>query len=255
MSFRKISTPCDIALRRLGGFRLVYGLDAVENLAEIALRDLNIIVGLQIQPKLRRCAERLGEPKRGISRNAGLLAGDPLDSRPRQAADLGKSACRHFERNEKLLPQNLAGMHGLQLLGHRTVLLVVVHDLDLRRAFRGPNKAYPELIVDADRVLPLAIARERLKAVARRRPQIAEIARGVEVAQFPARHLDQIGRKALRTFAVEDGFGGLVPEAPDHRQCVSFNDTRQQPPVNMPVVVVFTHTNLTMQKESQYYCR
>ena len=94
--------------------------------------------------------------------------------------------------------------------------LVVVHDLDLRRAFRRPNKAYPELIVDADRVLSLAIARERLKAVAWRRPQIAEIARGVEVAQFPARHLDQVSRKAFRAFAVEDGFGRLATEAPDH---------------------------------------
>jgi hypothetical protein len=44
-------------------------------------------------------------------------------------------------------------------------------------------------------VLPLAIARQRLKTVAWRRPQVAEIVRGVEEAQFPARHLDQIGRK------------------------------------------------------------
>jgi hypothetical protein len=61
-------------------------------------------------------------------------------------------------------------------------------------------------------VLPLAIARQSLKTVAWRRPQVAEIARGTKVAQFPARHLDQIGRKALRTFAVEDSFGGLVPK-------------------------------------------
>src|SRR6266700_2723905 len=71
--------------------------------------------------------------------------------------------------------------------------LVVVHDLDLRRAFRRPNKAHPELVVDPDRVLPLAITRQRLKTVAWRRPQVAETVRGVEVAQFPARHLDAIG--------------------------------------------------------------
>jgi hypothetical protein len=35
--------------------RLVYGLDAIENLAEIALRDLKIIVVLRIEPKLCRC--------------------------------------------------------------------------------------------------------------------------------------------------------------------------------------------------------
>jgi hypothetical protein len=102
---------------------------------------------------------------------------------------------------------------------------VVVHDLDLRRAFRCPNKTHPELVVDPDRVLPLAIARQRLKTVAWRRPQVAENVRGVEVAQFPARHLDQIGRKALPTFAVEDGLGGPVPKAPDQEQGVSFNDT------------------------------
>jgi hypothetical protein len=50
----------------LGRLRIVYGFDAIENLAEIALRDLNVIVVLQIEPKLRRCAERLGELKRSI---------------------------------------------------------------------------------------------------------------------------------------------------------------------------------------------
>jgi len=50
--------------RQLGRLRLVYGLDAIEKLAEIALRDLNVIVVLQIEPKLYRRAERLGEPQR-----------------------------------------------------------------------------------------------------------------------------------------------------------------------------------------------
>src|SRR5258708_5006583 len=104
--------------RRLGRLRLVYGLDAIEHLAEIALRNLNVIVVLQIEPKVCRCAECLGEPKRSIGGNAGLFAGDPLDPCARQAAGLGKSAPRHFQRNEELLPQNLTGMHGLELLGH-----------------------------------------------------------------------------------------------------------------------------------------
>jgi hypothetical protein len=50
-------------------------------------------------------------------------------------------------------------------------------------------------------VLPLAIARQRLKTIAWRRPQVAEIDRGVEVAQFPARYVDQIGRAS---FSSED---------------------------------------------------
>lgn len=93
---------------------------------------------------------------------------------------------------------------------------MIVHDLDRRRTFRRPNEAHAELVVDADRVLPPPIARQRLEAIAWRRAQVAEAARGVEVAQFPTCDLDQIGGKALRTFTAEDGFRGLVPEAPDH---------------------------------------
>src|SRR6516164_5004610 len=110
--------PALLRRRPSSRLRLVDGLDAVENLAEIALRDLNVIVVLQIEPKQRRRAERLGEPKRCIGGNAGLFVGDPLDSRSRQAAGLGKCACRHFERNQELLPQNLTGMHGLEFFGH-----------------------------------------------------------------------------------------------------------------------------------------
>src|SRR5581483_11704478 len=90
-------------------------------------------------------------------------------------------------------------------------LLMIVHDLDVCWAFRRPNEAHAELVVDTDRVLPPPVARECFKAIAWRGPQVAELARGVEIAQFPARHLDQVSRKALWTFAVEDRFGGLVP--------------------------------------------
>src|SRR5258707_12098209 len=73
-----------------GRLRLVYSLDTIENLAEIALRDLNIIVILQIEPKLCRCAERLGEPKRGIGGNAGLVRGEALASRARRAPSVAQ---------------------------------------------------------------------------------------------------------------------------------------------------------------------
>jgi len=82
---------------------------------------------------------------------------------------------------------------GLSFLAIVSSFLVVVHDLDLRWAFCSLNKAHPELVVDPDRVLPLAIAHQCLKMVAGRRPQVAEITRGVRIAQFPTRHLDQRG--------------------------------------------------------------
>jgi hypothetical protein len=48
---------------------------------------------------------------------------------------------------------------GLSFLTIVASSLVVVYDLDFRRAFCRPNKAHAELIIDPDRVLPLAIAR------------------------------------------------------------------------------------------------
>ena len=39
------------------------------------------LVGLRIEPKLRRCADRLGEPKRRIGRNGSLFPGDVVQDR------------------------------------------------------------------------------------------------------------------------------------------------------------------------------
>src|SRR5260221_9153488 len=66
---------------RSGRLRLVYGHDPIENLAEIALRDLNVIIVLQIEPKLGRCAECLGEPKRRIGGDGRLFSCGSLHPR------------------------------------------------------------------------------------------------------------------------------------------------------------------------------
>src|SRR5258708_33111319 len=136
------SAGCSAARSRR--LRLIDGLDAIKNLAEIALCDLNVIVVLQIEPKLCGCAERLGEPKRRIGADASLFAGDPLDPSARQAAGLGKSARRHLQRNQELLPQNLAGMHRLEVLGHLPVPLLPHDPIKLNRIMipslsLGPN--------------------------------------------------------------------------------------------------------------------
>jgi hypothetical protein len=77
--------------------------------------DLNVIFGLQIEQKLRRCARELGEPKRSIG-GTGLSAGDLLDSGSRHAADAGKRP-NIFSGIRNSIPQSLTGMHGLEPLG------------------------------------------------------------------------------------------------------------------------------------------
>jgi hypothetical protein len=110
---------------------------------------------------------------------------------------------------------------GLSFVGIVAPFLVVVHNLDLRRTLRSPNNHTRNWSLI--RSMPLAI--QRLKTVAWRRPQVAQIAGGIKVSQFPARHLYQIGRKTLRAFAVENHFGDLVPETPDRRNDVSSRAT------------------------------
>ena len=113
---------------------------------------------------------------------------------------------------------------------------MIVDNLDRECAVHVPNETHPELIVNPDRMLTLAVAGERLKAISRWRSQIAKFGRGVEEPKFPARDLDKIGWKTLRMPAVKYGLRGFVPESPDHLECVSLNDTT----VNSKR---FTHSN------------
>jgi hypothetical protein len=64
--------------------------------------------------------------------------------------------------------------------------LVVVDDFDLLGTFLGPDEANPELIVDPDRVLTLAVARELFQAIAGRRAQVVQIDRRTQVAKLAA---------------------------------------------------------------------
>jgi hypothetical protein len=92
---------------------------------------------------------------------------------------------------------------------------MIIYNFDCGGPFRCPNKTHPEPGIDPDRVLSLAVAHQRLEPIAWRRPQIVEIVRGVKVAQFPTRYLDQISGKSFRSFAIENSFSGLIAEAPD----------------------------------------
>jgi len=78
--------------------------------------------------------------------------------------------------------------------------------------------------------------------VAWRRPQVTQIAGGVEVAQFFSAPPGQISRKAFATFAIEDGLSGPVPEVSDHTRCRSLNDRAVKVSVSIndtgPIAVV-----------------
>jgi hypothetical protein len=86
----------------------------------------------------------------------------------------GKRIRRHAEVIE-LLAKNLTGCNGTHLVsGHRRLPSTVVHDFDVVRITCVPTKTQPPLIIDPDRVLPLAVTLERFESISRQPTQIIE---------------------------------------------------------------------------------
>jgi hypothetical protein len=62
---------------------------------------------------------------------------------------------------------------------------VVIDDLNVLRAFRGPHEAHAPLVVDADTVLAFAVTEKRLQAVPWGNAQVLQRVRSMKHAQFP----------------------------------------------------------------------
>jgi hypothetical protein len=65
-------------------------------------------------------------------------------------------------------------------------------------------------------MLSPTIVFEGFQFVPWRYPQVAQIDRGIEIAELAAGNLRQIGREALRALAAENSFRGPVLEGLDH---------------------------------------
>ena len=68
-------------------------------------------------------------------------------------------------------------------MGYST-FLVIINNLDLEGISTPPHKAHPVLIVNADAMLPFAIAVKPLQSVPWRHPQVLERDRGVQKGEF-----------------------------------------------------------------------
>jgi hypothetical protein len=91
---------------------------------------------------------------------------------------------------------------------------MIVYDLNILRAF-VPAKAYPELIVHADAVLPGTVAFQSFQPVAWRTSQIIQPLGSRNHFQLTARHRFNVP-KPLYPLTVEHPFGFGTPEALDH---------------------------------------
>jgi hypothetical protein len=61
---------------------------------------------------------------------------------------------------------------------------VIIYNFDIVGIAIAPDKADAPLVVDADTVLPFAIASQRFQVIARRRPQIAKFGGDIQLPQL-----------------------------------------------------------------------
>jgi len=114
---------------------------------------------------------------------------------------------------------------------HRLSPSVVVGDFNVERMAVFPDEAYPELVVDTDRVLAGPIPLQGLKPVARRYTQIHDISRRRQHCQLAPGSFQQVSWKALGQTSGGNGFRRFVSERFDHsqgqpcRRSVSLSDT------------------------------
>ena len=94
---------------------------------------------------------------------------------------------------------------------------MIVDDLHIDGAVTSPYEADAPLFIDANRMLSLAVAFERLQTIARRHPQIAERFRVVQHVELSSRYFGDGPEMLRKSPAFEKGFCGNIFEALDHR--------------------------------------
>ena len=98
--------------------------------------------------------------------------------------------------------------------------LVIVDDLNLVSVTFGPNETEAPLVVDANAVLPLAIATKLLQMVARRHPQVMQGLRVVQHYELAPRGILN-AHKTQATPAVEKRVRIFASERSDRRTAVT----------------------------------
>jgi hypothetical protein len=93
---------------------------------------------------------------------------------------------------------------------------VVVHDLDVVRITFTPQKADTPLIVDADTVLAIPVTVQRFEPIARRRRQVPQLRRAVQLPQLSSGYLLD-GLKSPAAAAMKQPLGFLAAKRLNHK--------------------------------------
>jgi hypothetical protein len=101
---------------------------------------------------------------------------------------------------------------------------VVVNYFNVVSAVCFPTKADAPLTVDADAVLALPVALQRLQPIPLGNSQVIEIDSGVKVVQLEKSQALQVRMQSANPFTIENPYRQLSPETPYHCDIQPFNN-------------------------------
>ena len=93
---------------------------------------------------------------------------------------------------------------------------MVIGDFHFMGIAAAPHEAYPPPVIDADAMLPRAVARQLFQPIARRDAKELQIGRRVQLKQFAERDAVDIRRESARPFSFKELFCGPVRKIPYH---------------------------------------
>jgi hypothetical protein len=93
---------------------------------------------------------------------------------------------------------------------------MVIHDFHLLCVVITPDEANPPLVIDADAVLAGTVAFEDFQPVARRRKQIAQFPRPVQVFELAPGSVLNVRRQLAGAFAPKDALCFAAREGRNH---------------------------------------
>jgi hypothetical protein len=187
---------------------------------KLAFGDLEIVVGLQVQPELRTLTEGATETQSKFSGDGTLLANDVRDTHRRNADGARKSRLAHAPIVQDFF-QKLAWMYGRHAVlgggdGHDSDSSMVVDDLDLEGMTVFKTKTQPPLVVDADAPLACAVTAQGFEVIGPRLTQIFRVRGQMQKLQPTQRSSHDALRKPPRGCSGKQPLRFLVGEAPDH---------------------------------------
>ena len=116
-------------------------------------RNRGVVVGLASNPPAIAESKVLAKPQVGVSRYSPFARYDVSDALRGHTDIFGQAVLRQAKRLQEFFMQHFAGRNR-GASAHTQPLSVVIHDLNILRAFYSPDESHAPLTVHAHAVLP-----------------------------------------------------------------------------------------------------